>query len=141
MKREEEKIQEAIVKRFNELVHYKQLHSYCLLYSNRNENNIGGAKGITSGARFKRMGRVPGCPDLTLIYKHPLNANGANIAYIEVKIPSQHRTSKGAETKSKGMNEAQIEFYDKYIDPLGINFAVCSSVADFENFIWFLKKL
>lgn len=137
---EEERIQEAIVRRFNELVYYKQIHQYCLLYSNRNENNVGGFKGITSGARFKRMGRLAGVPDLTLIWKDLSSATGANIAYIEVKTPSQHKTSKGIETKSRGMNEAQIEFYDKFIEPLGIKFVVCSSVADFENFIWFLKK-
>ena len=137
---EEEKIQEAIVKRFNELVYYKQLHQYSILYSNRNENNVGGFKGIASGARFKRMGRLAGVPDLTLIYKDPKSATGANIAYIEVKTPSSHRTSKGLETKSKGMNEAQIEFHQRYIEPLGIKFVVVSSVADFENFIWFLKK-
>lgn len=137
---EEEKIQEAIVKRFNELVYYKQVCKYSVLYSNRNENNDGGLKGIVSGARFKRMGRLAGVPDLTLIYKDPLSATGANIAYIEVKTPSAHKTSKGIETKSKGMNEAQIEFYNKYIEPLSIKFAVCSSVPDFENFIRFLKK-
>lgn len=137
---EEEKIQEAIVRRFNELVYYKQLNRLCVLYSNRNENNVGGYKGIASGARFKRMGRLAGVPDISIVYKDSLSSTGANIAYIEVKTPSSHRTSKGAETKSKGMNEAQIEFYDKFIEPLKIPFAVCSSVADFENFIWFLKK-
>lgn len=132
MKREEEKIQEAIIRRFNELVYYKQLHQYCVLYSNRNENNIGGSKGVASGARFKRLGRLAGVPDLTLIYR---GATGANIAYIEIKTPSQHRTKKGLESKSRGMNDAQIEFLQKFIEPLGIKFTVCSSVNDFENFI------
>lgn len=125
---EESNIQEAIVKRFNELVHYKQLNQLCVLYSNRNEN-----KGIISGVRYKKQGRIPGVPDLTLIY-------GGKIAYIELKTPSRHRTSKGVETKSKGMSDEQIEFYNKYIEPMKIPFAVCSSVVDFENFIWFLRK-
>lgn len=137
---QEEKIQEAIVKRFNELVFYKQIHPNCFLYSNRNENNVGGAKGIASGARFKRMGRLAGVPDLTLISTGYHNLKKAEIAYIEVKTPKEHRTSKGVETKSKGMNQAQIDFYNKFIDPMNIPFAVCSSVTDFENFIWFLKK-
>lgn len=126
---EEEKIQEAIVKRFNELKHYKQLNYDCVMYSNRNENNVGGSRGIASGARFKRMGRLAGVPDLTIIDKD------GKIYYVEVKTLAQHRTSKGVETKSKGMNEAQIEFYNNVIKPFGINFAVVSSVKDFENFI------
>ena len=48
---EESRIQEAIVKRFNELVFYKQFNKLCFLYSNRNEN-----KGIISGARYKKQG-------------------------------------------------------------------------------------
>jgi len=125
---EEAKIQEAIVKRFNELVFYRQLSKLCVLYSNRNEN-----KGLATGSIYKRMGRKAGIPDLTLIYD-------GKIAYIEVKSPSVHRTKKGIETKSKGMSEDQINFHDEYIKPMRISFAVCSSVNDFENFIWFLKK-
>lgn len=125
---EESRIQEAIVRRFNELTLYNQLTRLCVLYSNRNEN-----KGIISGARYKKQGRVAGVPDLTLIY-------GGNIAYIEVKIPSTHRTKKGIETKSRGMSKDQIKFYNNYIKPMDIPFAVVSSVTDFENFIWFLKK-
>lgn len=131
-KYEEEKIQEAIVRRFNELKHYKQLNYDCIMYSNRNENNVGGARGIASGARFKRMGRLAGVPDLTIIDKD------GKVYYVEVKTPSQHKTSKGIETKSKGMNEAQIEFYNNVIKPFGIHFAVVSSVKDFEDFIRFI---
>ncbi len=123
-KHEEAKIQEAIVKRFNELVFYKQLNRLCVLYSNRNEN-----KGLISGAIYKRMGRKSGVPDLSLIYD-------GKIAFIEVKSPSAHRTTKGVETKSKGMSEDQISFYEQFIKPMEIQFAV-----DFENFIWFLKKI
>ncbi len=128
-KHEEAKIQEAIVKRFNELVFYKQLNRLCVLYSNRNEN-----KGLISGAIYKRMGRKSGVPDLSLIYD-------GKIAFIEVKSPSAHRTTKGVETKSKGMSEDQISFYEQFIKPMEIQFAVVSSVKDFENFIWFLKKI
>jgi len=126
---EEAKIQEAIVNRFNELVFYRQLNQLCFLYSNRNEN-----KGIATGAIYKRMGRKAGIPDLTLVY-----GKGC-IAYIEVKTPSTHKTKKGVETKSKGMSEDQIDFYNEYIEPMQIPFAVCSSINDFENFVWFLKK-
>lgn len=125
---EEAKIQEAIVRRFNELVVYKQVKRPCVLYSNRNEN-----KGLITGAIYKRMGRKSGVPDLSLIYD-------GKIAYIEVKTPAVHRTKKGLETKSKGMSEDQIDFYEEFIKPMNIPFAVCSSVVDFENFIWFLKK-
>jgi len=124
---EEATIQEAIVRHFNQLVLHKQLKP-CILYSNRNEN-----KGIASGARYKRQGRLAGVPDLSLIYD-------GKIAYIEVKTPSEHRTTKGIETKSRGMSKDQIAFHDKYIKPMGIKFGVVSSVVDFENFIWFLKQ-
>ena len=133
MRHEEAKIQEAIVRAFNELVQLNQLTQPCLLYSNRNEN-----KGLITGASYKRMGSVAGVPELTLIYKS--NADGDQIAYIEVKTPKAHRTSKGVETKSKGMSEDQIDFYEKYTKPMGIKFAVVSSVTDFLNFIWFLRK-
>jgi hypothetical protein len=123
---EESRIQEAIVKRFNELVLYKQIKP-ALLYSNRNEN-----KGLISGARYKRQGRVAGVPDLTLIWY-------GGFMYIEVKTPSAHRTTKGIETKSKGMSEDQILFHENYIKPFKIPFEVVSSIADFENAIWFLK--
>ena len=129
---EEEKIQDSIVKRFNELKHYKQLNYGMVLYSNRNENNIGGAKGIASGARYKRMGRRAGVPDLSIIDQD------GKIYYVEVKTPSAHRTKEGVERKSRGMNEAQIEFYNNVIEPYGIEFAVVSSVKDFEDFIKFI---
>lgn len=125
----ESNIQEAIVKRFNELVYYKQLNCLCVLYSNRNEN-----KGIISGARYKRQGRISGVPDLTIIYD-------GKIAFVEVKTPARHKTSKGVETKSRGLEDSQVEFIKNYIEPMNIPFAVCSSVVDFENFIYFLKKI
>ncbi len=130
---EEAKIQEAIVRRFNELSHYNQFNKLCLLYSNRNENNHTGLKAQIQGAKYNRMGRLKGVPDLSLIVD-------SVISYIEVKIPKVHKTSKGIETKSRGMSEDQIKFHDTYIVPMGIEFAVVSSVVDFENFIWFLLK-
>ncbi len=130
---EESKIQEDIIKRFNQLVQHNQLDRLCVLYSNRNENNHTGLKAQIQGAKYNRMGRLKGVPDLSLII-------GGIINYIEVKTPKVHRTSKGVETKSKGMSEEQIKFHDTYIVPMKIRFAVVSSVADFENFIWFLKK-
>ncbi len=136
MKRIEEVIQQQIVNHFWTLKHLNQFKIPCVLYSNRNENSIGGAKGISSGARFKRMGRLAGIPDLTLIYQ---TKTGAKLTYIEVKKPEAHKTKKGKDTKSKGMNEDQIDFHNKYIQPMNIPFAVCSSVNDFDNFIWFLK--
>lgn len=139
MKRIEEAIQQQIVNHFWTLKQLNQFRIPCVLYSNRNENNVGGAKGISSGARFKRMGRLAGIPDLSLIYKDPLSATGAKIVFIEVKKPAAHKTKKGKDTKSKGMSEDQIDFYNKYIQPMNIPFEVCSSVNDFDNFIWFLK--
>ena len=129
---EEERIQEAIVKRFWELKHYKQLNYDMVLYSNRNENNVGGSKGIASGARFKRMGRLAGVPDLTII-----DCEG-QIYYVEVKTPKALKTSKGVERKGKGMNKDQLEFYEHYIKPYNIDFAVVSSVQEFEDFIRFI---
>ena len=129
----EERIQEAIVKRFWDLKSFGQFKIDCILLSNRNENSVGGAKGIMSGARYKRMGRVSGIPDLSLIYE------GSKIAFIEVKTPERHRTSKGKETKSRGMSASQIEFEENFIKPLKIRFEVCSSVVDFENFTSFLR--
>jgi hypothetical protein len=125
---EESRIQEAIVKRFNELVFYKQFNKLCFLYSNRNEN-----KGIISGARYKKQGRLAGVPDLTLVCQGML-------AYIEVKTPRAHRTPKSIERKSRGMSQDQIEFHDKYIQPMDIPFAVVSSVKEFEDFIKILSK-
>lgn len=137
MKREEEIIQQQIVKHFWTLKNLNQFKIPCVLYSNRNENNAGGLKGIISGARYKAMGRLAGVLDLSLIYLCPVN--GAKIAFIEVKKPSAHRTKSGKETKSKGLNEDQQDFVNKYIEPMKIPFTVVSSVKDFDNFIWFLK--
>lgn len=127
-KYEEAIIQESIVRAFNQLKKMNDFNEPCVMYSNRNEN-----KGLITGAIYKRMGRLAGVPDLTLVYS-------GKIAYIEVKTPKAHRTSKGLETKSKGMSEDQIKFHDEYIVPMGIKFSVVSSIDDFLNFIWFLRK-
>jgi len=130
---EESKIQEVIVRTFNKLNQLNQLNQVCVLYSNRNENNNSGLAALKQGARYNRMGRLKGVPDLTLLYD-------GKVAYIEVKSLKAHKTSKGIETKSKGMSEDQIKFHDKYIVPMGIKFAVVSSVDDFLKFIKFLMK-
>ena len=130
---EKSRIQEAIVKRFNELVFYKQLNQLCCLYSNQNEQDYNSKKAAAQGARYNRMGRKKGIPDLSLIY-------GGRITYIEVKTPKAYRTTKGVERKSRGMSESQIEFHDKYIKPMNIPFAVVSSVKEFEDFIKILSK-
>ena len=130
---EESKIQESIVRTFNRLNQLNQLNQLCILYSNRNENNNSGLAALKQGARYNRMGRLKGVPDLTLLYD-------GKVAYIEVKSLKAHKTSKGIDTKSRGMSKEQIKFHDKYIVPMRIKFAVVSSVADFENFIRFLRK-
>ena len=130
---EESKIQESIVRTFNRLNQLNQLNQVCVLYSNRNENNHTSLKAQIQGVKYNRMGRLKGVPDLTLLYD-------GKVAYIEVKSLKAHKTSKGIDTKSRGMSEEQIKFHNNYIVPMGIKFAVVSSVADFENFIRFLRK-
>tara|TARA_R110000868_G_scaffold40964_1_gene140617 strand:- start:177 stop:593 length:417 start_codon:yes stop_codon:yes gene_type:complete len=125
----EANIQEQIVKRFNELVFYKQIPLPSILFSNRNEN-----KGIISGKRYKEQGRKAGVPDLTLLYD-------GKIAFIELKTPKAHKTSKGIETKSRGLEPSQVSFFENYIRPMKIPFTVCSSVVDFETFLRELNLL
>ena len=113
-------LQEKIVQRFCELLYFKQLLKTCVLYSNRNEN-----KGLVTGAIYKRMGRVAGVPDLTLIFDGDEN----KLAYIEVKTPLQYKK------KNKGMIESQLKFHKEYIEKIGIPFTVVSSVNQFEEFL------
>jgi len=117
-KHEESRIQEKIVKHFNDLVLHKQLRP-CFMYSNRNEDSQNGPKAMRLGAIYNRMGRKKGVPDLTLVYE-------GRIADIEVKTPSAHRTTKGIERKSRGMIESQIEFHDNYIMPLNLFFLLAA---------------
>ena len=127
MQHKESVIQQQIVSHFKHLHAYNQLKP-SVLYSNRNEN-----KGMVSGARYKKEGRLAGVPDLTLISEE-------GVAYIEVKTPERHKTKSGAETKSRGLEKSQQEFINRYIKPFGIPFGVASSVEDFDCLINFLKK-
>lgn len=130
--KEEEKTQIDIINTYKKLLDFKLISPNCLLYSNRNENSKGGVNGKISGYVFKRMGRVAGLPDLTFLYK---NEGVANIAYIEVKAPSVFFTKKGTPTKSKGLEESQITFIDKYIKYLNIPFTICANTEMFINFL------
>ena len=102
------------------------------IYSNRNESGKGGKKGtkeylnaLISGSNYKKMGRVSGVPDLSILWK------GGN-AFIELKTKKAYFTKKGKVTKSRGLSDSQIEFHKK-LEVLDIPVFVAYDLESFQD--------
>jgi hypothetical protein len=126
MKKAEEEIQKAIVEKY--LEYQARFPFFTFLYSNRNENNQGGIKGIIKGRIYKEMGRVAGIPDLTLLY------GKGKIAFFEVKTPKACLKKDGTFIKSKGLSDEQINIHNM-LTINGFIVEVVYSVKSFEQFL------
>ena len=124
--KEEEILQTNIVKYYNMVLKHK-IQTETLLYSNRNENNKGGIRGIISGSIYKEMGRIAGIPDLTFLY------NG-KIAFIEVKTQKAYFTATGNISKSMGLSNDQILMHKKLRD-IGHKVKIVYDIDSFKDFI------
>jgi hypothetical protein len=126
--REEEILQAQCVSLFG----FLNLNQKVEIYSNRNESGKGGKKGtkeylnaLISGSNYKKMGRVSGVPDLSILWK------GGN-AFIELKTKKAYFTEKGKVTKSRGLSESQIEFHKK-LEALDIPVFVAYDLESFQD--------
>ena len=126
MKFEEQEIQKKIVNKY--LEYQNRLPFWSILYSNRNENNQGGLRGIIKGKIYNEMGRISGIPDLTLLY------GKGKIAFFEVKTPKACLKKDGTFIKSKGLSKEQINMHNILLKN-GFIVEVVYSVESFEQFL------
>jgi len=133
----EEKLQIEIAQTFNHLKDLGKIDKKVLLYSNRNENAKGGLNGAIAGGIYKKMGRVAGVPDLTLIWRD--KSEKLNLVYIEVKTPEAYFTKNGNISKSMGLSKDQQRFIAKYLVPLNIPHIIIYSLDIFLDFLAELK--
>jgi len=126
--REEEILQAQCISLFG----FLNLNQKVEIYSNRNESGKGGKKGtkeylnaLISGSNYKKMGRVSGVPDLSILWK------GGN-AFIELKTKKAYFTKKGKVTKSRGLSDSQIEFHKK-LQVLDIPVFVAYDLESFQD--------
>jgi len=126
--REEEILQAQCISLFG----FLNLNQKVEIYSNRNESGKGGKKGtkeylnaLISGSNYKKMGRVSGVPDLSILWK------GGN-AFIELKTKKAYFTKKGKVTKSRGLSDSQIEFHKK-LEVLDIPVFVAYDLESFQD--------
>jgi len=126
--REEEILQAQCISLFG----FLNLNQKVEIYSNRNESGKGGKKGtkeylnaLISGSNYKKMGRVSGVPDLSILWK------GGN-AFIELKTKKAYFTKKGKVSKSRGLSNSQIEFHKK-LEDLDIPVFVAYDLESFQD--------
>ena len=126
--REEEILQAQCISLFG----FLNLNQKVEIYSNRNESGKGGKKGtkeylnaLISGSNYKKMGRVSGVPDLSILWK------GGN-AFIELKTKKAYFTKKGKVSKSRGLSNSQIEFHKK-LETLDIPVFVAYDLESFQD--------
>ena len=126
--REEEILQAQCISLFG----FLNLNQKVEIYSNRNESGKGGKKGtkeylnaLISGSNYKKMGRVSGVPDLSILWK------GGN-AFIELKTKKAYFTGKGKVSKSRGLSDSQIEFHKK-LEVLDIPVFVAYDLESFQD--------